>query len=620
MKRARCWIVLLLLMAGCSSLSDVDYIDSGAGANGGWAGAASGDARVDGCSAGQAVCRGSVAWTCNQAGDLDAPIDCALEGLQCADGLGCVNCVPGQGKCSDNVGQYCREDGSGYESFECDPMQGMRCTEQQCEGACTPQKLGRSHVGCDFWPVVTANSVWGKWFSFGVIVANTTQESSKVVVTRGSKVVASRNLAPSGFALIELPWVEELKGPEADSSGDVKQGPSSVLSRNSKGGGAYRVRSDQPVSVAQFNTLEARHSRAANCPVKDSKGNCLSYSNDASLLFPATSWDTDFVLMGWQTWRVQGQAPDGLAIGDFVSIVAAQDGTKVELIPRSRALGLAGQPALEAGQRNTFNLSSGDALQLVVDTTNVEAQWAGSKLSSNKGIQVITGVSCAQVPAGVAACDHLEETNLARSALANRYLVTTPVSPSGLKRHVLRVHGMEGQTVINFDPAEAHKPVTVNKGEVLDLVFEHDNDALAGFVVSASNTFGLTQYMTGNEIEPPISSKEKAVYGDPNQTVVVPVARFLRRYVFAIPPGFEGNVIDVIAATGSNVWLNGQVISETEFRAIGASGLSVARVQVKAGQIVELRGDKPLGAQVSGFGAYTSYRMPAGVDLRSSSP
>ena len=625
------WALLPLTVVLAAALqcgaSDDDAASGAGGAGGALGGAGGGGAVPEGgtdaaCVKDAILCEGSVAWRCDAAGSLVDPVDCANDDKACVTGLGCATCVPGSTGCSDGIGTYCLEDGSRVESFECDPLRGLSCQADGCFGACTPQKLGRTHVGCDFWPTVTANSAWSDWFPFGVLVVNTTDQPATLTVTRGVETVLTRSLDAAGVEVIELPWVEELKGPDADPSGKITPPTASVLSEASKGGGAFRLRSDQPVVVTQFNTLRAINDQGLNdgCPPDTSSGECLSYSNDASLLLPSSSLDATHELMGWKSWQLDPGANDPRGVGDFVSITAVQDGTTVTVKPSNRVLPFESGEGIEPGATRTFNLLQGDVLQLFSDASIVGAQLAGSTVSSTRPIQVLTGVPCANVPVGVLTCDHVEEMNLPRGMLGRRYLVTALASPGGRTRHLVRIHGIEDETIIAFDPPTAHKSISIHRGETVDLDLPKDGEPAQDFLVSSTNTFGVTQYMVGNRAEPYAPSAPGADLGDPSQTFAVPVSRYLKRYHIAVPPGFSEHRIDVIASTGSDVLLNDEPIPSEQFRAIGASGLSVARiVGVEPGKRHELRSDKAFGVQVYGFGKFTAWMVPGGIEMRSSS-
>src|SRR5690606_38293489 len=106
--------------------------------------------------------------------------------------------------------------------------------------------LGTSYIGCDYYPTVTANLVNSSNFNFAVAVANTTNQTATVTVTRGGNMVSNTDVAANSVQTITLPWISELEGP---SSLNVVPFPNSIQVAD----GAYRLRSSQPVTVYQFN-------------------------------------------------------------------------------------------------------------------------------------------------------------------------------------------------------------------------------------------------------------------------------------------------------------------------------------------------------------------------------
>ncbi|MBW2458599.1 MAG: hypothetical protein JRI68_29135, partial [Deltaproteobacteria bacterium] len=109
--------------------------------------------------------------------------------------------------------------GGGGNGFVGDP--------QTCEEAAA----SRSYIGCDFWPTVTPNNVWSV-FDYAVVVANTGSNVVDVTVTRGGAPAGNAQIPPDSLQTIYLPWVPELKGPDADAFGSASPMNGSVLSVN----------------------------------------------------------------------------------------------------------------------------------------------------------------------------------------------------------------------------------------------------------------------------------------------------------------------------------------------------------------------------------------------------
>src|SRR5690606_27879869 len=118
---------------------------------------------------------------------------CAKE---CAPGLGCVECIPDAGQCNGPIAQKCNEDGTGFVDTLCDDVQGVQCDAQlgACVGACAPETLGTSYIGCEYYPTVTPNVV-AENFSFAVVVSNVSAQDATVTITRGANQVVKQVVA-----------------------------------------------------------------------------------------------------------------------------------------------------------------------------------------------------------------------------------------------------------------------------------------------------------------------------------------------------------------------------------------------------------------------------------------
>src|SRR5688572_29431618 len=349
------------LLAACSSDDAAKSVLNGGGGSGAGGNARGGNGQggsLDGfftaCQIGESACDGDVAVPCSGAA---ARRDCAAEGLTCAAGLGCVACTTGEGSCEGGRARLCKPDGSGFDEFACDSEQGMRCEPDGCKGACSPLELGSSYIGCDYFPTVTPNPVYSG-FAFAVAVANTGDTTAQIRVTRGADTIATAEVGGGDLRILELPWVSELKGGDQNACQvPPPVGPTQLLAN-----GAYRLRTDRPVSVYQFNPLRYQLTPTpADCPLRnDCPGapprpneGCLSFSNDATLLFPSNVLRGSYRVVAWPS-AASGQA--------FVSVVGTRPNTRVSIDGRGSFVPGAGLPDTGSGE---VVLGAGDVLQLI---------------------------------------------------------------------------------------------------------------------------------------------------------------------------------------------------------------------------------------------------------------
>jgi hypothetical protein len=617
------------LSAGAGGLGAAGHGAAGAGPGGGepGGGGMGGNGGSGGsepaCEKGAITCDGTTQKTCNGQGGYDTTT-CPQA---CVDGVGCVMCQPGTGTCNGTMASQCRSDGSGYDQTVCDPELGLTCTDGvgTCAGACAKQSLQRSYIGCEYFPTVTSNSLLYSGFHFAIAVGNTTATEAKVTVKRGDMVVATDTVPPNSLKTIELPWIDALKGSQS--------GFASTLQAQ----GSYHVKTTQPVTVYQFNPLEFSIPDPGDCPNAAQFGACNSFTNDASLLLPINALGTDYVVAAAPTFVVGSDS--GFGSVDYsqapglVAITATDDATMVTLTSKANVRTGTGVPAVAAGGTQTFALNRGDVLQLLsADVPQNELQCksdgngrsfckvpaaydlSGSFLSANKPIQVIGGHDCTFMPYNAFACDHIEESMFPLNTLGTEVIVTAPQSVIGAAsndgqpdKHTIRVISAIDGNSISLDPPIAPGG-TLNKGQYADLQLT-DKDV----VIKGTGGLLVAQYMLGGDFEDPNSSGSPNSKGDPSLSLGIPSAQYRKSYTFLAPATYTYNFVNIVAKQGSVVKLDGQPLT-IGGTAIGASGYAVLRQKVSGGAHA-IDADTPFGIVVYGYGAYTSYMYPGGLNL-----
>src|SRR5690606_34150601 len=169
-----------------------------------------------------------------------------------------------------------------------------------------------SNLGCEFWAVDLPNDGRGTEMSppaaeqqFAVVVANPSGLEDAIVevhVATDDTLVAEVTVPPGEARTIPLPAA------------------SIEPYTSSRDGRAYRITSTLPITAYQFNPLD---------------NTVQVYSNDASLLFPTTTLGTQYTAVsGDAVWLGAGAMdPTPASAGAFVSVVATEDDTRVEILP-----------------------------------------------------------------------------------------------------------------------------------------------------------------------------------------------------------------------------------------------------------------------------------------------
>lgn len=536
------------------------------------------------CTDGVTRCQGKTLQTCS-GGKFHPTEECPNE---CHDSLGCVLCQPGTGSCDGNTSHACRPDGQGYVDYHCDPVQGVMCDFKTglCQGPCAPQNLGQSYIGCEYYPTVTGNIVLD-YFQFAVAVANTSSEVASVTIEEGALTAPiTFQVNPGDVVVRKLPWVPELKMcTETQPPGLLVEcgAPESTGALRAKG--AYHLRSTRPVTVYQFNPLDYTDGSGA-----------YSYTNDASLLLPTNALTGNYVVAAWPKWdSFAGPFPS------LMAITAVQDGTTVAINVRASTQGGGGSPPFAAGVPQMITLNRGDVIELA----SVTGDLTGSVVQANKPVQVIGGHYCTNVPLDTPYCDHLEESIFPVETLSTKYIVTAaavPPIPNG-KEQVIRIVATQQSTTVMSDPPIPGLPATLaGTGDYLEFPRRPGD-----YLIMADQKILVAQYMEGQEAG--------GGTGDPAMTLAVATDQYRTTYLFHAPTNYEVNYVNVTAPMGATVMVDDVMV--TGFTPIGGSGFGVARVTLGPGTNGNhlAVGDQPFGVSVYGYGQYTSYWYPGGLDL-----
>jgi len=247
-------------------------------------------------------------------------------------------------------------------------------------------------------------------------------------------------------------------------------------------------------------------------------------------------------------------------------------------------------------------MNEGDVLQVI---TASGGELTGSIVTADKPVQVMGGHECTQVPIGVTACDHLEESMFPIEALAKEYIVVPPVqvpNDQAEKAVIVRIVASEANTTLTFDPDQPVNKLLANAGDFVQIP-----PTIAKFVVKADKKILVAEYMVGQD----------GGYGtsDPAMLIAVPTAQFRKNYLFYAQTGWQANYVDILAPAGANVMVDGMGVAN--FVPIGATGFSLAHVKLSNGGdgSHSVTGDQGVGISVYGVVSYGSYWYPGGLDL-----
>ncbi|MAQ19179.1 MAG: hypothetical protein CMN30_30815 [Sandaracinus sp.] len=577
-----------------------------------------------GCTPGATACAGNTFYTCGDDGVSQVnPMVC--EGA-CDTVEGCVACTPGQRRCDGTVSMVCAPDASGFVTARDCAESGVACgTNGYCNDACGNAEANKSNIGCEYWPVPLANlGGFTTDYDFRVVVANPDDSPASVQVFRGDSVVAEATVAPGGLDDIVLPWVSGM------SDGINATTPGSVSTTN----GAYRLVSDRPVTVAQFNPFEYDSSSAAD----------FSYTNDASLLLPSHSYTGEYITSSYiplsRTLVDPGFPPvippssDSSSSPGYIAVVGiTPEPTTVNIgLSAPVAADRNGKfPATSAGNTISFTVQRGEVVHVVAAAPpacsaarpgftvediggGTELQFCnetqydltGSRVQANHPVEVFGGHVCAYVPYSAQACDHLENQMPPLQTWGTEYVSAPMGDTSAAARNIVRVVAAFDGTTVTVEPAQGG--VT---GGPLSAGGWLEFEATTPFRVTGSRGVMVTQYLVGQQATTPAADR-----GDPAMIVLPPEEQFRSDYTFATPTSYNSSTsgqsyLLIVREPGLAITLDGSPVTAT-FSSVG--GREVATVPVEGGTHT-MEAERGFGVFVFGMGQYTSYAYPAGLDL-----
>lgn len=487
--------------------------------------------------------------------------------------------------------------GSGAQNFVGDP--------KTCEEAAA----SASYVGCDFYPTVTPNNVWSI-FDFAVVVANAGDNAVDVTVERGGNSVATTQIQPNSLETIYLPWVTELKGPDADGLGSAMPMTASVRSAT----GAYHLTSTYPVTVYQFSPLEYQPVGGPpgknwnNCPATLGL-ECFSYSNDASLLLPSTAMTGNYRVTSIQGWPVAN-------LGPYIAVTGTADGTSVDvqLSATGNVLAGGGLTAVSGGGTASFSVNAGEVVVLIGDAN---ADFSGSLVTASAPVQVVTGIACRNLPDGQPYCDHVEESVFPAETLGQRYVVPMPTGPRGnTPGHIVKIYGnFDGTTLTYTGTPPPGAPASINAGQVVDL-----GTVTSDFEVSGDQAFAVASFLLGSSVVDPAPPNGERAKGDPAMSLMTAVEQYRDKYIFLAPTDYDLNYVDVVHPSGANVTIDGAAISGPSSPAGAEHMVTRVTLTSTSGGAHVIESDVPVGIQVMGYGSDTSFYYAGGLNLKSIAP
>jgi hypothetical protein len=591
------------------------------------------------CNDGATQCLGTAEYQTCVNGEWQTSETCVSPQI-CATSQGCVDCVPNQDYCVGNSVHTCSPEGAdGGEKEACESP--LQCSGGECKDLCEDAAENRSYIGCEYWAVDLPNALQVEALANGGSPCATGTKVTVDVCVNGSEhegLCEPDGSCPGGTATCEnrevcafnahgAPFAIVVSNPQTfsvDVTISIQDGTTQTVS---VAAGAVEKFFPQDIGFPDQSvvntTLEARaYKIESTAPVVAYQFNPLNnedvFSNDGSLLIPRTTFDVRYYGMTWPTINRRYPALGGPGANDwhgYVTIVAWEDGTEIQVTPAGNVKAGPTMPAIAAGTPTTFTLNAFEVLNIAGDNTQAapEQDLTGTLVEGTNGktFGVFAGNEAIGIIADGASCcaDHIEEMMFPTSTWGTDFRIARSKIRRG-EPDWIRVMAQEDGTTITFNPAPmAGSCGTLNAGAFCEVQINVDTE------ISANDKPILIGHYLASTIVPsplpPIIPSEGN--GDPSLALAVPIEQFRDDYAFLVPDEYDENHVSIVAPANVTVTLDGADVSG-QLTTFGSGSHKAGRVAVNPGaHKVACPGGCSI--EVYGYSDAVSYLFAGGLDL-----
>ncbi len=575
-------------------------------------------------AAGWAGCSSDRGQFENKPGDLGSPdagldsVDAGCSGLVCSRDLRSVR------DCYGNLVKECGAD--------------TACGKGECIAPCDAAAVNEGSVGCSFAIPAQNGGLSYRGDCAAFFVANNwTSPATIHVEFKGEEL--------SLDGAVWVPSVEDGVVKHRKLDGPIPAGEAAVvfLSNERRDDRDWIACPDGVRTVLEREDTVARtgigHAVFARADVPVSMYSIYPYGGangflpSASLLFPTTSFRNNYIAVsawGGKSDTFVLPARTGPGIGQVgkptLQIVAAEDDTSIDLLPRVDLIGGNGIQSSRQNEVVRHTLRRGEVMQITQ-----ERELVGSVIETNKPVGLFGGATCVNIPYNTAACDIDNEQIPPLSSWGREYAVLpAPNRASWLSQKkggaqdlgIIRMVGAVNGTKLVYEPwTPEGAPDELQSGQLVRFATDRP------FVVRSQDSghpFYVASVMSGVELS-------SSGLGDPETALTIPTDQWLDSYVFfsdftyALSGVFvtrrktNGEFRDVTLEC-AGVLTDWQPINadyEWTYAELSRFGKPVP---YPAGTCTDgvnrIRSDGPFSMTVWGLGRASSYAYPGGAGLR----
>ena len=536
------------------------------------------------------------------------------------------NCAAGERICQGPSVYQCDTANDDYEFVE---LCMDDCVNGACTSPCGAATDKVSYLGCTFWATRLENDNASADFSL-TISSHGNLPIEATITTADGSAVDTVTVQPGDLSSVTLDTLGQIEG--------------TGISRK-----AYRISTNGKVTIHQFN------------PVNDES----IHSSDATLLLPVSALGQQYRFIGWPTEFVSIQA--GFLPGSCTTdgdcggapFVCGDTGTcnvlsiftaKMSLIATemdATALTINAPVDVEiadtngtstvypTGQAFELNLTQGDVLTL--STTEVDdADLSGMTVISDKKVAVFSTNTCAMIPHGTYACDHIEQQLFPSTTWGKEY-VAAKFKPRGTEPDFWRIVANTDNTTFTTTPTVPElENLTLNAGQMVQF---HSTES---FHLLATAPVSVAQFMVGSDYPgptggcgadfsesfPPQAASDRTScdipldttcnqgIGDPAFLLNVPATQYREDYTVLVPSDYRENYVSLILPTDAVATIDDEVLVEdtTSSHTLSNTDWRIVHQSLTSG-VHRITADQAFGLISYGYDCTVSYAYPGGLNL-----
>ncbi len=415
--------------------------------------------------------------------------------------------------------------------------------------------LAQSNSGRDFWMAQVAN-LSDKNEDIAIVVSNASANPANITITNPTRSTVTAVIPAGGLQT----FIVTSDNPNIQVTGTYTSN-------------VWHIVSDQLIVVYNFQPYV----------------NVIS--NDAAVLLPTNALGKKYFVGSYVN-------STGIPRNSLFSVTATLNATNVNVYNNTGAF------------VESKVLNQGECYQRLNGST-VAADMTGWYIESDKPVAMYSGNQCSNVGSG-ASCDLLVDQVLPLETLASTYIGspsnTRPIAGTAKTPDLFRFVATTNNTIITFTPASVSAPVTLQKGQFVNITTGTPFVANASFPI-----YGYQFFLSQNSL---VSGFVRPLTGDPSMMALPVVDQFLYNYNFVCAPTFPNNFVNVVAPNGIKLYIDNVLVTPTWTTAGSVNGVTYrsANIQVSSGRHT-IAGDRKYGIVVYGFGDFASYGYLGGSGL-----